>query len=240
MNSQKLSYLMSLPNDVGNDTKKLFIAPHVVPNARKQDLEIMCILASWLSNGYEYEDYMMTKLIKGEMGEKPYDFVLDYEYDLRYASNGFMCFSGAMTHHNLHELLLSLNDIYSVYDSLETATKSVRRKSKYLYPDILSLFDNYDTGFAGIKSNGSHYRVNYLVYLLYYVFRIWNDIDSDRCILPCNDKVMRNASNLGIVRNYKSANINMAITITNVAKDMFEGDSFFRMYELLNIDSIPW
>lgn len=229
---------MSLQSEA-NDTKAWFIAPYVVPNARKQDLEIMCILASWLSNGYEYEDYMMAKLIKCEMGEKPYDFVLDYEYDLRYASNGFMCFSGVMTHHNLHELLLSLNDIYSVYDSLETATKSVRRKSKYLYLDILSLFDNYDTGFAGIKSNGSHYRVNYLVYLLYYVFRIWDDIDSDRCILPCNDKVMRNASNLGIIKNYKSANINRAITITNVAKDMFKEDSFFRMYELLNIDTIP-
>lgn len=214
-----------------DDEKSLFISTF----GEKRDAEIVSVLSAWMDNGFKYENTILENFVLAEM-IYPLPYVLNYGGKSKWKDKGNASMIGILTYSNLNNLLIKLYETYTTSDDLESAfykyfSNYKRHKCKYAH-DALSLIFCGNTGFPTIRNNGTFYRYNLLFYWLTYKLKIWKH--SNIGLLPCNDKIFENAYKYGVIPKRMKSTLTNTIKLTEVAKEMFGDDDFYKLYEYLN------
>ena len=197
------------------------------------DAEIVALISSWLSNGYRNEEFVVEYIVSEIMGGHPCQYVLtkkDYDTDNPIS----MC--GMMTFGNFDMLMLKLKQTNLLMDGLQCSISKYmnngRHKCRYVH-NALSLMLGGGTGFPTIQSNGTFFRFNHLAYTLSHRLHLWNDLDNERMLLPCNDHIFQKAYECGIIRRPMKSTLRNTIELTKIARGML-GNDFFLLYDYLN------
>jgi hypothetical protein len=214
-----------------DNEKSLFISTFT----EKRNAEVVAVLGAWMDNGFKYEDVVFENFVLSEMiWALPY--VLNYGKDGKWKEKGSASMIGILTYSNLHNLLTKLYETYIMNEDLEHAFYKYfqnykRHKCKYAH-DALSLIFSGNTGFQTIRNNGTFYRYNLLFYWLTYKLKIWKYASIG--LLPCNDKIFENAYKYGVIPKRMKSTLTNTIKLTEIAKEMFGDNDFYKLYEFLN------
>lgn len=198
-----------------------------------EDIEIICVIASWLSNGIAYEDYVFFKLILRTMKSEPYQFVLNYKRE--YLSKNASSFFNFLTYRHLNNLIVKLKEIEYEEGGLyrRVVKESHNSKNKYAHDCLANIFD-CDTGFQSNNSFGTFYRFNLLLYWLTHVIGAWDKSKiAVQCLLPCNDNILHKAKKEGLFRRTPRTTLESTIELTNIAIKKY-GDDFYKLYDILS------
>lgn len=214
-----------------DNEKSLFISTFT----EKRNAEVVAVLGAWMDNGFKYEDVVFENFVLSEMiWVLPY--VLNYGKDGKWKEKGSASMIGILTYSNLHNLLTKLYETYIMNEDLEHAFYKYfqnykRHKCKYAH-DALSFIFSGNTGFPTIRNNGTFYRYNLLFYWLTYKLKIWKYTSIG--LLPCNDKIFENAYKFGVIPKRMKSTLTNTIKLTEIAKEMFGDNDFYKLYEFLN------
>lgn len=214
-----------------DNEKSLFISTFT----EKRNAEVVAVLGAWMDNGFKHEDVVFENFVLSEMiWTLPY--VLNYGKDGKWKEKGSASMIGILTYLNLHNLLTKLYETYIMNEDLEHAFYKYfqnykRHKCKYAH-DALSLIFSGNTGFPTIRNNGTFYRYNLLFYWLTYKLKIWKYASIG--LLPCNDKIFENAYKYGVIPKRMKSTLTNTIKLTEIAKEMFGDNDFYKLYEFLN------
>lgn len=231
MDEQKKQELIKRAWEVDSDSEmSLFISTF----RDDDDATIVLILCAWMSNGLKGEEIAIERFIEQEMGEHPLEYVLNYHKSNKWANRGVESFYGALTYTNLHRLLVALSGIYTQLGGFGNAyiyhLSNKRSKVKYAH-EVLSMMMGTCSGFPTRTSNCTFYRSNLVFYYLY-KNRLF-DQDKSKMLLPCNDVVFARAKELGIISKDMKSNTKNVIELTNIARDWFGNEDFYKLYDLL-------
>ncbi len=198
-------------------------------------MEAAAVFGSLLSNDTRGEGYSFKTLIEDEMRNNPIEYISSY--DGLYEQFPSASYFRVITRSNIHVMILRSQSIWSVGSSLEYAFKAKlnSRRNKYMYAhEVLSSLFGKGTGFPSVRTNGTFYRFNLLMYWLTYKFKIW-DFDSLQCstLLPCSDAIFNRAYQLGIVKSPLKSSLRNAEDLTKKARMWFGEKEYYKMYELL-------
>lgn len=218
-----------------DDAKTLFVSTF----ADKDDAEIVAILAAWLSNGMQGEEYALHTIVDEIMQGKPSEYVKNYAPYMNFgdvAEN--QCFFRIFSYGNLDALIQAIKRAKSQYGGIQEAFEAVmtkKKRIKHVHEAFAVLFGG-GTMFPTRKSNSTFYRYNLLYYWLTFKLKIWTLCPfDDVALLPCNDKVFAEAFKRGLTkRKWKSTLVNVE-ALTNTARSIF-GESFsdfFKLYDVL-------
>ena len=200
-----------------------------------KNAELAAVLFAWISNGFNREYFVMTDCINNIIRGGICDFICGYDAHRTFAPNGIETFYGTLTYAQLDALCLSLSRIIKEWGSLCEAYQASYKEHKCKMPHEAFFYAiGGGCGFPKRSANCTFYRYNLLFYWLTYKMHIWEDVDISTALLPCNDKVLQSAYELGVVRNRMKANLSNVITLSDKARDWFGEDDFFKMYQLLN------
>lgn len=211
------------------------ISPFLSTFKDKKDFEIVATICAWMANGWANEEFVAQRYITKTMLPTPSEYILSYNQRVQ-EIDAYTSFFRVLTNMNLIYLNSRLKSVYEYYGSLEKCfygTLAHHRKSKYNYEIFADILSGC-TGFQTDSSNCSFYRYNLLYYWLTYKHKIWNVYRHEKALLPCNDKIFRNAYKKGITRVLLKTNLPNTKILTKKAKEMYGNYEFFKMYEDLN------
>ncbi len=209
---------------VMDDENTLFISSFR-NSSNVQYLEFVAIFMAWMQNGFKDECYFARSYLKHILPSIP-----DSTYLIDTSNK---CFYGNLTYNNLSSLLEKVNSI-DIRDCFKERMGNYKLyKCKYPHDGLASCFGD-NVGFPTKESGGTFYRYNLLFYWLTYKFRIWDDVDYNKGIIPCNDSIFEKAYMLGVTRKRMRSSLKNAIELTNIAHSWFGDDDFYKMFELLN------
>lgn len=211
-----------------NSTKQMSLFLSLLKD--KCDLEIIAIFLAWLSNGWEHEMYVAKKLLFDTMHLSPTKYILEYEQKDTILKNH--SFTNTLTIGDLDNLLMTLKKILITHGNIKSAYMAAQKSNKKKYShDIFSLLLSKNTGFQTSKSKSTFFRYNLLFYWLW-KYKIWDDIDMSKALIPCNDLIFENAYLQGIIKKRMKSNLKNAIILTEIAKKQYDGN-FYTLYEKL-------
>lgn len=230
---KQLSHIKQLANEVNGDTPmSLFISSF----DSDDDKFVVCVICAWLSNGYDNETYMARHIVDDIMQGKPSEYVRKYSCldNIVKTSDKNASFFCLLTYKNFDNLCLSLRRIFECggISFVQDTLNKKRRRRMYAHNLLIGMFGD-GVGFPTSKSNGTFYRLNLLLYWLTYKTHIIH-CSPTLLLLPCNDRVLERACEMRVVVNKKLRhNLKNAEHLTNVARSMFAGDEFYKLYEFL-------
>ena len=198
------------------------------------DAEIVAIIGAWLCNESDDCACMLTNIVKNIMGNTPTSFVLSFDEN-KY-EKGFGSLYKNLTTQNFTNLISMIkHDILwkgGIRNCHELYMDSPRHKCKYAH-EALSLILSSNTCFPHKGNMGTFYRYNLMFYWLSYKMRLWNGIDTNTALLPCNDAIFRKAKKTGVTKTLLTSNLHNTIKLTNIARNWFGDNDFYKMYEFL-------
>lgn len=196
------------------------------------DMVLVSILCAWLRNTNEDVLWVAEKIVNERMSGAPTAYILKY--------NGIESVVGSL-HKNISErnydnLMFVLHRIIllqgGVRNTLDNYLESPRHKCRYAH-DALALMLGYNTCFPNVNNKGTFYRYNLILYWLVYKFKLWEDINCDCLLLPCNDFIFENAKKYGVTKKNMKSTLSNTIKLTDISKKWFGKKDFWKMYEFL-------
>lgn len=213
---------------VGTDSEKtLFVSAF----DSLYDMEVVALIVAWLSNGVANENIVTRNIVEKVMNNQPSLFVRNIDETLRDGIIEDACVCGLMTTSHLCTLLEKIKAMKSMQDEYLSHMERAKDKCKYSH-DALAMMFSGGTGFPTRASSSTFYRFNLFFYWMAYKFRLWQ-VPTQQALLPCNDKILERAYNLGIVKTPVKSNIANTIALTKKARSYFGDNDFYKLYEIL-------
>lgn len=212
---------------VMDDENTLFISSFCnLINVR--DWEFIMLFMAWMQNGGKYDFPFACTYINNIIQSNSSSIA----NNINPLNNSNMCFYGNLTYNNLNTLISKFNtiDIRDCYKERMGNYKLYR--CKFPHEGLASCFGG-DVGFPTKESGGTFFRYNLLFYWLTYKFKIWDDVDYKKGLIPCNDYIFEKAYKMGITKKKMKSSLKNTIELTRIAHSWFGSDDFYKMFELL-------
>lgn len=196
---------------------------------------IVSIITAWFLNSNKDVSQVIMNFVDKRMRPNPVSFILHYnKEDSDYAIESVF---ENITEKNFHNLIRIIKSTTTLQNGIKNAYlnyyNSARHKCVYPHEAFAIIF-GHNTNFPNTDCKGTFFRYNLLFYWFTYKFGIWNDVDTSRAILPCNDRIFENAKKYGVTKTKLKSTITGAVKLTNIARNWFGDNDFWKMYEFLN------
>lgn len=198
------------------------------------DLLVASILTAWLRNDDKDNFFAISKIVKERLKPTPIAFVLNFKDTDEFHDESLY---GNVSEKNFRNLILLIKKVTTMQNGVKNTyqnyMESPRHKCKYGH-DAMALMFGYNTHFPTTDCKGTFYRYNLLLYWFVYKFRIWDDVDKSKLLLPCNDFIFQRAKELGVTKKKMKSTLSNTIKLTREARWYYGENDFWKMYELLN------
>lgn len=208
------------------------------------DMIVLAILTSWLSNGVKGEEDAFHHILYDIMGGHPSKYIYDYGGDAISMKRG--CIIGHLTWTHLSNLLSLLasyvplstiplhEDKEGNDDGREMGGDLGQGHCLFFHERAAAVIGDTNTGFPTLAARGTFYRYNYLHYLLSYKLDVWPMARPSYALLPCNDKVFENAYKVGLTsRKIRDATVHSCMMLTTMGEEMYGETDYYKLFEKL-------
>lgn len=209
----------------------------------KRDIEVMGIVASWVAFGRRELIHRRCDEAARMMNLRPYDYLLSGQWWQYRGSD--RCFYRMLTYADFYDLMASLNEIYSAFDTMEDAL--LARLNENAAPDedpavslmkaLLSLFRVH-----GIPREPKSACKRMALFLRWMVRRdgqvdlgVWQRVDPRWLLVPMDVHVVHLARELGLIERDK-ADMKAALELIRVCRRLYPDDPAIMDFALFTED----
>lgn len=143
---------------------------------------------------------------------------------------------GLLTWGNLDALERRYTDVTDTWGSIKAAYTELMKAKECAYPHVaLATLLGGGTGFPTTEANSTFYRYNLMFYWLTQRVGAWTDVNTDKALLPCDNRIVQTAQRLRLLgKTRQETTIAQAIELTDMARVVLGNTHFYRLYEYLH------
>lgn len=203
----------------------------------QRDIEVMGIVCSWLALGNRNQIFKKCCMAYDLMFGRPYDYVMSEQW--REYKDSDVNFYRMFFYRDFHDLMQSLYNVYSQFDTLEEAiivrNEELGIRNEYLSALISLLHTN------GIPCNTKSACKRLCLFLRWMVRRdgivdlgVWRQLNPAYLLIPLDVHVNRVARQQGLLTR-TSADMRAVQELTNKCKELYSDDPTVMDFALFGV-----